>query len=171
MYETELSALKSQLQGIMDCSDYINLFYLLGYSKLTKIHINRMNKLMCIYNKTNFYLISKYGEIPYLPANFEKLIQSSLKLEKNEELEWIAKMIFSWEKWTETAKELYEKLYSEDSDNKKWWGHLYKLHENDLNLAKFFKKKLIPEGYEIPKTLKQKLQAKVNTQKQVNETE
>lgn len=171
MSDTELAALENQLQGIMECSDIINVFCLLGNSRLYKIHINRLNKLMCIYTKTNEYLINKYNEIPYLATNFEKLIKVNLKIGKDSELEWIAKMILSWEKWAETATTLYEKLVSEDDDNKKLWNHLYKLHKGDLDFAKYFKKKLVPEEYELPQTTKQKLQAKLSTQKQVSETE
>lgn len=173
MTALELAALKSQLQGTMDCSDMINICYGFKNYNLAKIHMNRMKELINVYNKTNFYFIDKYGEIPYFSVNFEKLVQTNLSVETESGVDWIAKIIISWEKWADAAIKIYEELYTTiPTQNDKWWKYLCKLHKNDLNLAQFFKKKFIPEGYELPQTIKQRLQAKLNSQKQANgETE
>ena len=173
MTELELAALKSLLQGTMNCSDMINLSYGFKNYKLAKVQISRMKQLMDIYNKTNFYLIDKYEEITYFIANFEKLVTSNLFIENESKTDWMAKIILNWEKWAESAIDLYEGLYNSDSSqNKEWWKYLCKLHKKDLNLARNFKKELVPENYELPLTTRQRLQAKINNQKQTNsETE
>ena len=174
MTESEISALTSQLHGVMDCSDFISLCHVLKLGRLEKVHKVRLNKILCIYQKTNGCMIDKYQEIAYIPVNFEKVITGNLVIDEKDKLQWISKMLSSWETWAETAMELYWKLSVEDVENKKWWVYLYNLHKLDLKESKTFQRKLIPGGYETEnpiQTVKQKLQAKLSAQRQTSETE
>lgn len=171
MTESEMAVLTSQLQGIMDSSDYISLCHILKLPRLEKIHKSRLNMVLCIYHKTQNCMIDKYQEITYIPINFEKVITGTLVIDEKDKLQWIEKMLSKWITWAENASTLYQKLAIEDTENKKWWSYMYKLHRSDQKEANFFHKKFVPENYEPPdntQTVRQKLQAKM---KQTSETE
>ena len=163
-----MSVLTSQLQGVMDCSDMISLSHILKSKRLEKLHRARLNKLLCIYFKTNNYFIDKYNKLVVIPNNFEKLITESLASDEEKKLCW--EMLSRWVTWAESASELYKELMGEDLESKKWWGYLYNLHKLDLKEAKYYKQKLMPEGYDEP--IKQPATPiKINTVKSANTTE
>lgn len=121
MTENELAIVVNQIQGIMDCSDMINLSYITKNKQLMKIHKNRLCCLMKLNQTTQFKLMDKYNQVIQIKEEFTRLdddIDSAL-----------VNILDTWIKWDTVAIELYK------SESGHWWDYLRKLHERDLKLA------------------------------------
>ena len=162
MNTTETKLLSHQLQGIMECWDMTNLFYLLKMPQLYKQQKYRLFKLMECHQWTNTTMIQQYGEIDEIPYEYSSHLKLPLKqdMESSERTTLINEMLDSWLKWSTTLMELCTQLYQ---DNKIVWKRLCVHSQNEVHMAQ----RMHDMYYTQPKTknLRMELQAKLNAAK------
>lgn len=146
MKETELEALDHQLQGIMDCSDMMNLFCLLKLSRPYGQQRRRMNGLMAAFRQVNQLYINKYQEIPKVSTTFQRAFTIATPDSK----ELVATVITSWINWETKGIDLYTQLLEQATDGRerRLWIKLLSVSKMCLQTAKACKQKYVPQTYQ-----------------------
>ena len=146
MKETELEALNHHLQGIMDCSDMMNLFCLLKMSHLYGQQRKRLNGLMSAFRQTNQLYINKYQEIPKVSTTFQRAFTTATPESTN----LIATVINSWISWETRGIDLYTQLLdqTEDGRERRLWIKLLSTSKTCLRRATMCKQKYAPQNNE-----------------------
>lgn len=139
--ENESAVMKHQLLGIMECWDTCNIFYLLKMRKPYKYHKYRLMRLLTDYQATNIILVEKYHEAYKTPEfQFGNLVEYPIQKDKT----LLTTALNAWYTWVMTAKELYGKLVSENTDHSRFWKQLYLHAVNELEMAEYMKNKFQP---------------------------
>ena len=109
MTSNEVALLSQQLQGIMECWDMNNLFYLLKMPQLYKYHKHRLAKLVNIHQYTNCIMVKRYNEIGEIPYAYESQLKLPIdsNMERSSKRNLINTVLDSWVKWIDSIKELY----------------------------------------------------------------
>lgn len=146
MKETELEVLNHQLQGIMDCSDMMNLFCLLKLSHPYGQQRRRMNGLMAAFRQVNQLYINKYQEIPKVSTTFQRAFVTATP--DNKEL--VAIVINSWINWETKGINLYTQLLEQTTKapERRLWIRLLSMSKICLQTAKACKQKYTPQTYQ-----------------------
>lgn len=141
MKETELEVINHHLQGIMDCSDMMNLFCLLKMSRLYRQQHRRLGTLMSLFQYINKWYITKYQEIPQVSTTFQKLFTTATS-------ESIATVINSWINWENKGIELYSQLLEETTDihERRLWKKLLTTSKSCLQTAQICKQHYTPQS-------------------------
>lgn len=146
MKETELEALNHQLQGIMDCSDMMNLFCLLKLSHPYKQQRRRMNWLMDAFRWVSQSYINKYQEIPKVSTTFQRAFTTATP----DSNELISTVINSWINWETKGIDLYTQLLEQATEvsDRRLWNKLLSTSKMCLRTAKACKQKYAPQTYQ-----------------------
>lgn len=153
--------MSNQLQGIMECSDILNLACLLEMKTFYRVQKQRLNALIGFQQKTNCIMIGKYHKVDAIPASFPRIFEYPIAKPETGDLvkEVLTKAISSWIKWCESAIKLYE------SAEGAYWKRLLMIHKRDLICAQHWMKHFgitsLPSN-----SVKERLQQKLNTTKE-----
>lgn len=146
MKETELEVLNHQLQGIMDCSDMMNLFCLLKLNRLYRQQRRRMTALMTAFHRVSQLYISKYQEIPKVSTTFQRAFTTATP--DNKEL--VTTVMNSWMNWETKGIDLYSQLLEQATGvaDRKLWTKLLSTAKMCLQTAKACSQKYPPQIYQ-----------------------
>lgn len=118
MKEDELEVLNHILQGIMDCTDMMNLFCLLKINGLCKYQNRRMPILMKAFQQVSQLYVSQYQEIPKVATTFQRLFDGSTVTTESTEL--IDKVLQDWINWETKGIDVYSKMLEEHPKIQLW---------------------------------------------------
>ena len=118
MKESELEVLNHLLQGIMDCTDMMNLFCLLKKKGLCKYQNRRMPILMKAFQQISQLYVLQYQEIPTVATTFQRIFDSSAVTAESTDL--IDKVLQDWMNWELKGIDLYTKMLEEQPKIQLW---------------------------------------------------
>lgn len=147
MEEMELEVIDHHLQGIMDCSDMVNLFCLLGMAKPYRQQCHRLSHLMTSFRRVNRMYVDKYQEIPVVATNFQRMYDAPSVTPASIEL--VGTVIDSWIAWETKGIELYQKLLDElpESYRERWvWQKMLATAKDCLKAANYCKQQYAPQS-------------------------
>ena len=142
MKEDELEVLNHLLQGIMDCTDMMNLFCLLKMKGLCKYQNRRMPILMKAFQQTSQFYVSQYQEIPRVATTFQRIYDGSTVTTESTEL--IDKVLQDWINWETKGIDLYTKMLEEQPKIQLWKKLLITSKLCVMRNAKYRKNKYAP---------------------------
>ena len=149
MTSEESAVLSHQLQGIMECWDMTNLFYLLKMPTLYRCQRKRLPWLISTYDKTSTKLMDTYGELVETPYTFKSLLEYPVNSKSTALLN---RVLDAWVDWGSKGKELYTAL------DGYYWKKLYWDIQHDLNTAQHLHDKFSTPN----KTIRMEMKAKLN---------
>lgn len=141
MKENELEVLNHLLQGIMDCTDMMNLFCLLKIKGLCKYQNRRMPILMKAFQQISQLYVSQYREIPKVATTFQRVFDGSTVTTESTEL--IDKVLQDWMNWETKGINLYAKML-EEQPKIQLWKKLLITSKLCLKDAQYLKNKYAP---------------------------